>query len=71
VHQYQYLIPGPLVFAGGVTVTLLGESFNSVAHMQLAEVSVLWPFTVGAGKQPSLYKPYLSTLVKVSGCISF
>lgn len=51
--------------AGGGTVTLLGGSFNSVAHMLLAEVSVLWPFTVGAGKQPALYKPYLSTLVKV------
>lgn len=51
--------------AAGAAATLLGESFSSVAHMLLAEVSVVWPITVGAGKQPALYKPYLSALVKV------
>lgn len=47
-------------------MSLLGESFTSVAHMLLEEVTTVWPFTVGAGKQPALYKPYLSSLLKVS-----
>lgn len=46
-------------------MSLLGESFSSVAHMMLEEITTVWPFTVGAGKQPALYKPYLSSLLKV------
>jgi hypothetical protein len=54
-----------LLCAAGSPVSLLGESFSSVAHMMLEEVTTVWPFTVGAGKQPALYKPYLSSLLKV------
>jgi hypothetical protein len=46
-------------------VSLLGETFGSVAHLMLVEVNTVWPLTVGAGKQPAVYKPYLSALLKV------
>jgi hypothetical protein len=55
----------PFLLPAGTVVSLLGESFSSVAHMLLEEVATVWPFTVGAGKQPALYKPYLASLLKV------